>query len=180
MFSTHWREHHEPSERELRFLDLLGRQAADLIERSHMLEALRASERHLREADRLKDEFLAVLAHELRNPLVPIRNGVELLKRVREHPLIEQVRPMMELQRELVTVTGLVESAVEANRGAIDAAGLELEIDLKHPECFFEVDPTRLSQVISNVLHNATKFTPQVARSRCEQSWSLSALRNRK
>jgi signal transduction histidine kinase/CheY-like chemotaxis protein len=185
MFSTHWRARRELSERELRFLDLLGRQAADLIERSQMLEALRAREGELRESDRRKDEFLAVLAHELRNPLVPIRNGIELLKRAGGQPLIDQVRPMMErqmghavrliddlldlsrinsgkieLQREFVTVSGLVDSALETNRSAIATAGLELLVEMDQPERMVEVDPTRLSQVISNVLHNATKFTP--------------------
>jgi GAF domain-containing protein len=85
MFSTHWRERRTLTEREIRFLDLLGRQGVDLIERSQVQEALRASKRQLREADRRKDEFLAALAHELRNPLVPIRNGIELLKRAQDH-----------------------------------------------------------------------------------------------
>src|SRR5690606_13406428 len=58
----------------------------DVTEQGQIDAALRASERQLREADRRKDEFLAVLAHELRNPLVPIRTGVELLKRVGERP----------------------------------------------------------------------------------------------
>ncbi|MGC4060783.1 MAG: GAF domain-containing protein [Aquabacterium sp.] len=80
MFSTHWRAHRELTERELRFLDLLGRQAADLIERTQVQEALRTSEKELREGARRKDEFLAVLAHELRNPLAPIRSGIDLLK----------------------------------------------------------------------------------------------------
>ena len=79
MFSTHWRRQRTLSEREIRFLDLLGRQAADLIERTQAQEALR-------EADRRKDEFLAILAHELRNPLVPIRTGIDLLSRVPQQP----------------------------------------------------------------------------------------------
>jgi signal transduction histidine kinase/ActR/RegA family two-component response regulator len=186
MFSTHWRERRDLTEREMRFLDLLARQAADLIERSQAIEALRSSEAELRETDRQKDEFLAVLAHELRNPLVPIRNGIELLKRVHDHPLIEKVRPMMErqvghavhliddlldvsrissgkivLQRELITVSDMVESAVEANRAAIAEAELELHVDLENPDRLLEVDTTRLPQVISNILHNATKFTPR-------------------
>jgi signal transduction histidine kinase len=180
MFSTHWRERRELSERELRFLDLLGRQAADLIERTQSIEALKDN-------DRRKDEFLAMLAHELRNPLVPIRNGIALLKRAREQPaLIDKIHPMMErqighavrliddlldvsrissgkiaLQREPVTLTSLVESAVEANREALATAGLELQVELDHPNRLLDVDPTRLPQVISNILHNAIKFTPR-------------------
>jgi signal transduction histidine kinase len=187
MFSTHWRERRELTERELRFLDLLGRQAADLIERTQVLEALKQSDQQLREADRHKDEFLAVLAHELRNPLVPIRNGITLLKRARDQPaLIDQVQPMMErqighavrliddllnvsrissgkiaLQRAPVTLSSLVESAVETNRAAIATAGLELKVELDDPDRLLDVDPTRLPQVLSNVLHNAVKFTPR-------------------
>ena len=73
MISTHWSEPHEPSEREQRLLDVLARQAADLIER-------RRTEDALRHADRRKDEFLMTLAHELRNPLAPIRSAVDLMK----------------------------------------------------------------------------------------------------
>lgn len=186
MFSTHWRTARSLSERELRFLDLLGRQAADLIERSQARDALRESERELRETDRRKDEFLAVLAHELRNPLVPIRTGVELLRRVPDQPaLVEKIRPMMErqvrhvvrliddlldvsriatgkivLQRQPVMLSNLVNSVVEANRGAVNAAGLKLEVHVDDPHRILEVDPTRFSQVIGNILHNATKFTP--------------------
>lgn len=180
MFSTHWRRQCVLSERELRFLDLLGRQAADLIERSMAQDALR-------EADRRKDEFLAVLAHELRNPLVPIRTGVELLNRVPQQPdLIQKIQPMMErqvahvvrliddlldvsritagkieLQRQRVTLSSVINSAVEANRSAIASAGLQLTLHLEDPDQIIDVDPTRLSQVIANILHNATKFTPK-------------------
>ncbi len=180
MFSTHWRKRHELSERELRFLDLLGRQAADLIERTQVLEALKDS-------DRRKDEFLAMLAHELRNPLAPIRNGIALMKRAREEPaLIDEIHPMMErqighavrliddlldvsristgkieLQRMPVSLSSLVESAVEANRAAIAASGIDFQFELDDPDRLLDVDPTRLPQVISNVLHNAIKFTPR-------------------
>ncbi len=187
MFSTHWRKRHEISERELRFLDLLGRQAADLVERTQVIEALQASEAELRNADRQKDEFLAVLAHELRNPLVPIRNGIALVKRARNEPaLIDEIHPMMErqighavrliddlldvsrissgkieLQRRPTALSNLVESAMEANRAAIGSAGLELQVELDNPDRLLDVDPTRLPQVISNILHNAIKFTPR-------------------
>ena len=80
MVSTHWRERRTLTDRDAQFLDLLSRQAADLIERTRAEEELRRSEHQLRDADRRKDEFIAMLAHELRNPLVPIRTGVELLK----------------------------------------------------------------------------------------------------
>jgi signal transduction histidine kinase/ActR/RegA family two-component response regulator len=183
IFSTHWRNSRSLSERELRFLDLLGRQAADLIERTQVEEALRSSEQELREGARRKDEFLAVLAHELRNPLAPIRSGVELLKRAND-PLVAKVRPMMErqvshmvrlvddlldvsritsnkveLKHETVSLRSLIDTAVEANRDAIAAAGLTLDVRVDDPDRSLTVDPTRLSQVLSNILHNATKFT---------------------
>lgn len=184
MFSTHWRENRELSERELRFLDLLGRQAADLIERIEVQEALRSSEKELREGARRKDEFLAVLAHELRNPLAPIRTGTDLLKRAMHEPIVAKLQPMMErqtrhmvrliddlldvsritsgrvvLQHETVTLVSLVETAVEANRSALEAAGLELKLQIDDPGRQLRADPTRMSQILSNVLQNAVKFT---------------------
>ena len=185
MFSTHWRKRRELSERELRFLDLLGRQAADLMERQQVQDALLASERELREEARRKDEFIAVLAHELRNPLAPIRSGIHLLRRAANDPqLLERVRPMMErqvnhivrlvddlldvsrissgkiqLRKEKVSLQSLVDSALEAHRGAIAASGIAIQVELDDPARELDVDPTRVSQVISNVLHNAAKFT---------------------
>lgn len=184
MFSTHWRTQRELTERELRFLDLLGRQAADLIERNQAIVALQASEQALREAALRKDEFIATLAHELRNPLSPIRTGVDLLKAV-DDPVVERVQPIMarqvaqmvrliddlldvsrissgkvQLKLETVSMGGFINAAVEAQRGNIDAAGVQLTVMLDDPERRLRVDPARLSQVISNVLHNAAKFTP--------------------
>jgi PAS domain S-box-containing protein len=155
MLSTHWWHIRALGERELRFLDLLARQAADLVERMRAQQKLRASEQRLRDVDRLKDEFIAVLAHELRNPLVPIRNGIELLKSAREKPaLVDDIRPMMErqlghmvrliddlldvsritsgkieLRRQRVTLSSVVTSAVEANRAAI-AAGSSISCSI--------------------------------------------------
>jgi PAS domain S-box-containing protein len=186
MVSTHWRQRHRLSERELRFLDMLARQAADLIERTQANQALRVREQQLREADRRKDEFIAMLAHELRNPLVPIRAGVELLKSAQGQPgLTESVRPMMErqvshmirliddlldvsritsgkieLRPQPTTLSTVVGSAVEANRSAINAGNLELHVKLDRPDWVLHVDPTRFAQVLSNLLQNSAKFTP--------------------
>jgi PAS domain S-box-containing protein len=187
MFSTHWKSRRTLTEREMRFLDLLARQAADLIERMQGDEALHQRELELRESDRRKDEFIAVLAHELRNPLVPIRNGIQLLKSAAVRPeLIESVRPMMErqighmvrliddlldvariaagkieLKRERAALSTIVAEAVDANRPAIDGGKLVLEVELPSTDVIMSVDPTRIAQVISNVLHNATKFTAE-------------------
>jgi signal transduction histidine kinase/CheY-like chemotaxis protein len=178
MISTHWSHHHDPSEHDLRLLDILARQAADLIER-------RKAEESLREADRRKDEFLAILAHELRNPLAPIRTGLELLRMDGDRAgTLERIRPMLErqvthmvrliddlldvsritsgkiqLQRQPSQLDELVHNAIDANRTAIDAGGLQLLLVVPEAPCILDVDPTRFVEVLSNLLHNATKFT---------------------
>jgi PAS domain S-box-containing protein len=140
----------------------------------------------LQSADQRKDEFIAMLAHELRNPLVPIRAGVEMLKQAAAAPdLLDEIRPMMErqlghmvrliddlldvsritsgkieLKRQPVTVSALVASAVEANREAIAEGRLRLSLELSEPNRVVSVDPTRFTQIISNLVQNATKFTP--------------------
>jgi PAS domain S-box-containing protein len=145
----------------------------------------RRAEEALREADQRKDAFLAILAHELRNPLAPIRTGVELLRLGSEKPgAMTRVLPVLDrqvahmvrliddlldmsritsgkirLQRQPTALTEIVTSAIDANRSAIDAAGLDLAVSLPDPPCVLDVDPTRFAQVLSNVLNNATKFT---------------------
>ncbi len=148
--------------------------------------ALRQNEEHLREADRRKDEFIAMLAHELRNPLAPVRTGLELIRVAGDTPdAVERVRNVMQrqvshmvrliddlldvsritsgkiqLQREATPLAALVNSAVDANRGAIEAKHIEWRLDMPDAPCVLDVDPTRFVQVISNLLHNAVKFTP--------------------
>jgi signal transduction histidine kinase len=145
----------------------------------------RETEEALRLADRRKDEFLAMLAHELRNPLAPIRTGLELLRRSGDTPEgVARVRQMMErqvahivrllddlldvsritsgkihLQREPMAVALGIHSAVEANRSAIAAKEIDLVVSLPPYPCVVDVDPTRFVQILSNLLHNATKFT---------------------
>ncbi len=143
------------------------------------------SERRLREADRRKDEFLALLAHELRNPLAPIRTGLELIRLSGDQPAsVRRVRSIMErqvahmvrliddlldvsritsgkivLRREPAPIADIVQSAIESQRAAIDSAGLELTVTLPERPHVVDVDATRFVQVLSNVLHNAVKFT---------------------
>ena len=140
----------------------------------------------LREADRRKDEFLAMLAHELRNPLAPIRNAVEILRlkpddatqarareligRQTEHlaRLVDDLLDMSRIatgkvtrQRSVVELSALVEAAVEAAASLTQAHGQQLSVErLGHP-LWVEVDPVRIQQVIGNLLHNASKFTPR-------------------
>jgi signal transduction histidine kinase len=149
--------------------------------RTSELEATTAA---LREADRRKDEFLAMLAHELRNPLAPIRTAVQLL-RLKELPeahsarardtidrqvehlvcLIDDLldvsritRGMITLQREPVPASAIVARAIEITRPAIDARRHELLLDLEDEPLTIEGDRTRLVQIVGNILHNATKF----------------------
>ncbi len=155
------------------------------FERVRADEALRASQVKLTEADRRKDEFLAMLSHELRNPLAPIRLGLDLIRLAGDTPgSVERVRAMMErqighlvrlvddlldvsritlgklrLQPEPTPLDMLVNSAIEVNRAAIAAKQIELSVDLPTVLCVLDADPTRFIQVISNLLHNATKFT---------------------
>jgi len=148
------------------------------------IERARAEEQ-LRDAATRKDEFLAMLAHELRNPLAPIRTGLELIRLGGDSAgAVERVRGMMErqvshmvrliddlldvsritsgkiaLQREPTPLRSLVHSAVEANRAALAAKQIAFSIELPQDLCVVDVDPTRFVQILSNLLNNAAKFT---------------------
>lgn len=150
----------------------------DITERKRAEEALQA-------ADRRKDEFLATLAHELRNPLVPIRNAVEimrlqgppherlqeicdLIERQVEHlaRLIDDLldvsrisRGKLHLRRELVPLTTVIEYALEFARPLIEGAGHRLTVSLPREPILLDADTLRLAQVFSNLLDNAAKFT---------------------
>jgi PAS domain S-box-containing protein len=148
------------------------------------------AENALREADRRKDEFLATLAHELRNPLAPIRNAAnvltrkdvpdktlrwaaEIIGRQVQHMarLLEDLldvsrisRNRLELRREWVELTRIIQSAVETSRPAIDAAGHELIVETLAQPVYVDADPVRLAQVFSNLLNNAAKYTERGGR----------------
>ncbi len=150
------------------------------------IDEQKRSEELLRVTDRRKDTFLAVLAHELRNPLAPLRNSLEIMKRssdgnatvnqqargTMERQLSHMVRLVddlldlsrinsdkLELQRQPVTLAEVVSQAVETVRPLIAEAGHELSIDLPPEPMQLNADTVRLSQAFSNLLNNACKYT---------------------
>ncbi|MGQ0592140.1 MAG: response regulator [Gammaproteobacteria bacterium] len=150
----------------------------------------RRAEEALREADRHKDEFLAMLAHELRNPLAPIRNSVEVLQRLElEEPKLDwartaidrQVRQLtrlvddlldvsrisrgkISLQKAPIELTMIVERAIETSRPVIEARRHHLSVALPAEPMYLEGDLARLAQALGNVLHNAAKYTEEGGR----------------
>ncbi|HEY9421339.1 MAG TPA: ATP-binding protein, partial [Thermoanaerobaculia bacterium] len=172
---------------DVRILGSLAKFAGAAYQALTSLKCLKATQERLEEADRRKDEFLAVLAHELRNPLAPIRNAIEILSREDAAEtdrrgarcMIErQTRQMarlvddlldvsritrgrIELRKERVDLAAVVQSAIETSRPMIEASGHRLTIALPSGPVPVEVDPTRLAQVIANLLNNAAKYTPR-------------------
>jgi len=144
------------------------------------------AEAALGEAARRKDEFLATLAHELRNPLAPIRNAVRVLKgkgqpdpelawcrdvidrqvahmaRLLEDLLdVSRVsREKLELRRERIDLAGVIAAAVETSRPLVEEGRHDLAVDLPAEPVWLDADPVRLAQVFANLLNNAAKYTP--------------------
>jgi PAS domain S-box-containing protein len=185
MVSSHFRLIHRPSQQELRRLDLYLRQASDFIQRCKLEQELQRSEEALRDADRRKDEFLALLAHELRNPLAPIRyalaanrkSGRTPEQRKRAEEIIERqvthmsrllddlldvsriTRNSLELKKSPTELTLVVGSAIETARPMLDTKRHTLSVDLPKRAVQLEADAVRLAQVFSNLLINAAKYT---------------------
>lgn len=160
---------------------------------SAVRSAVRARERQyltrghllaLEQIDRRKDEFLATLAHELRNPLAPIRNAVYLLQHTQSEEDREAARALIqrqvnhmvrlvddlldvsritlgriELRPRTVDLSAVISSAVETSQPLIDKAGHQLSVELSTEPLTLDGDPTRLAQVFANLLNNAAKYT---------------------
>ncbi len=150
----------------------------DITDRKRVEEALR-------DADRRKDEFIATLSHELRNPLVPIRNGLQVLRTTGgQGPSAKRAQEMMErqvehlvrlvddllevsrvshgkieLRKERLDLAVVVDRAVDLNRELIDAAGVLLRVILPDAPVLVDADPVRLAQIFGNLLNNALNYT---------------------
>jgi signal transduction histidine kinase/CheY-like chemotaxis protein len=151
------------------------------------LTGRKLAESTLRDADRRKDEFLATLSHELRNPLAPIRTALEVMRIAGgDAEVLEKARATMErqvlhlvritddlldvsritqnkveLRRERIDLRAVLHSAADAVRPLMDAQGQALMLDLPRQPLWVDADATRLSQVYANLLNNATKYTPR-------------------
>jgi PAS domain S-box-containing protein len=162
----------------------------------------------LKEADRRKDEFLATLAHELRNPLAPIRNCLQILRMSngsgpatpRLHEMMERQiahmvrlvddllelsrisRGTIELKKDRVSLENILSHAIETSRPMIEAADHELEVDSPAEPVLIEGDMVRLSQVFANLLNNAAKYTHPggkiVVRAKCNGSELIASIRD--
>jgi signal transduction histidine kinase len=136
-------------------------------------------------ADRHKDEFLAMLAHELRTPLAPILSAVQILRRqAADNPMVQRAREVVErqalhqarllddlldvsritrgkieLRRRTVSVSAAITEALEVTRGLIQAKAQSIVVALPEESAFVDADPTRLTQIITNLLNNAAKYT---------------------
>ncbi len=167
-----------------RFAETLASLCAQALERSRLFEEVLTSEHELREADKRKDEFLAVLAHELRNPLAPIRTGIEIMKRTKDEATQQEARDIIErqsaqmvrliddlldvsrisrgtikLEKERLELASIVRLAVESAHVPIEDRDHTLSVTLPEEPVWLEGDKTRLCQIVLNLLTNSAKYT---------------------
>ncbi len=164
----------------------LYRQRQEILSHRDELKAYAAA---LSAADRRKNDFIAMLGHELRNPVMALQAGLHLLERQKEpeksaliharmevqaHHLSRLIEDLLDvaridqgkisLKRERVTVQSIIDSAVDTSRPKIDAGGHDLTVEMPGAPIWLDGDFTRLSQVVSNLLTNAAKYTPSEGR----------------
>jgi signal transduction histidine kinase len=167
--------------------DLVAVLFSDITQRLLAEQDMRRLNEELAQANRRKTEFLATLAHELRNPLAPLSNGLHLMRMASGKPeVLEKTRQMMErqiqhmvhlvddlldvaristgkveLRRQRMDLKDVVATAVETSAALIDAAGHKLTVEVPQEPLPMDADPTRIAQVVSNLLNNAAKYTPE-------------------
>ncbi|MEP6922266.1 MAG: ATP-binding protein [bacterium] len=175
-FASKTRNHFDQDE--IEFLETISHYVTVAYERLRLIE-------QLRDQDRRKDEFLATLAHELRNPLAPIRNGLQLMRlATNNQATLDQARTMMErqvyqmvrlvddlldvarisqnkleLRKERVELAAVIGSAVETSRPLLERANHELLVELPSESMLLDADPVRMAQAFSNLLNNAAKYS---------------------
>jgi signal transduction histidine kinase len=161
--------------------------AQDITGRKHLEEELRRRLEQLAEANRRKDEFLALVSHELRNPLAAVRHGLQVMSQLgKDDTPLDKVRAVMErqvghlsrlvddlldasrvtwgtirLRPERVSLAAVVQEAVEISRPVIEARRHQLSVSLPERLVWLEADRVRLVQVLTNLLHNAAQYTEE-------------------
>ena len=170
--------------------DLVAVLFSDITQRLLAEQDMRRLNEELAQANRRKTEFLATLAHELRNPLAPLSNGLHLMRMGANKPeLLEKTRQMMErqvqhmvhlvddlldvaristgkveLRRQRIDLKEVVATAVETSASLIESGHHKLHVELPSLPLPMDADPTRIAQVVSNLLNNAAKYTPEPGR----------------
>jgi PAS domain S-box-containing protein len=186
ILTTQWATPRAPDQHSLWRVDVLARQVSDVIEQAQADAELREANVSLAEASRRKDEFIAILSHELRNPLAPIRyalpalqsdrlteasgEALQVIERQVAH-LTRLVDDLLDisrittgkiaLRRDHVTLRSVVRAAVEAAAPAVAAGSHSLRVDIPDEPLWVYGDAARLSQAVTNLLDNSAKYTPR-------------------